>query len=154
MALWGGEEQGLLGARAYAEAHLAGDANAAARDAFSVYLNDDPGTGATFGFYMEENAAAQAVFDAWLAPLVEIGAKRNVFAGIGSTDHLAFTRIGVPGFTAIKDYTFYDQVSRHGNMDFAERVSAEDLQQSAIVLAVMAWHAAQRDELVPRASGQ
>ena len=61
--------------------------------------------------------------------------------------------MGVPAFNSLKDYTFYDQVSRHGNMDFAERIVAEDLQQSAMVLAVAAWHAAQREGLVPRAPG-
>jgi hypothetical protein len=154
VALWGGEEQGLLGARAYAARHLAGDANAAAREKFSVYLNDDPGSGATFGFHMENNAAAKAIFDAWLEPLKDLGAKRNVIAGIGSTDHRAFTALGIPGFTAIKDYTNYDVYSRHGNADFFERVSEADLKQSSVVLAVFAWHAAMRAARLPRVGAQ
>ena len=150
VALWGGEEEGLLGSRAWVERHLAGNANAAARDRFQVYLNDDPGGGPIYGFYAEDNAAAKSLFDAWLAPLRDLGAKRNVIEGIGSTDHVSFTRIGVPAFTAIKDYTDYDTRTHHTNADFYERVAEPDLKQSAIVMAAFAWQAAMRDARFPR----
>lgn len=154
LAIWSGEEEGLLGSAAYATAHYAGDANAAARDAVSVYLNDDPGTGPTYGFYMENNAAAKAIFDAWLGALTNIGMKKNVIGGIGSTDHLSFTRLGIPGFTAIKDYTDYDTRLHHTNVDTYERVDEASLRQSAIVMAVFAYHAAMRNEKIPRATAR
>jgi hypothetical protein len=150
VALWGGEEQGLLGARAYVRQHLAGDANAAAREKFYVYFNDDPGTGPVYGFYLEENAAVKPIFDAWLEPLRDLGIKRNVIDRIGSTDHLAFTQAGLPGFNTLKDYADYDVRTHHTNTDFYERVSEPDLQQSAIVLAVFAYHAAVREGRLPR----
>ena len=149
-ALWGGEEEGLLGARAYAQAHYAGDANAAARDKLSVYLNSDPGSGPIFGWYMEENAAAKTVFDAWLEPFKDLGARRNVMARIGSTDHLAFTPLGVPAFNSLQDYVDYDTREHHTNMDFADRVLTQDLKQNAIVLASFAWLTATRDQKIPR----
>jgi Zn-dependent M28 family amino/carboxypeptidase len=149
-ALWGGEEQGLLGSRAWADQHLAGDANAAARDKFYLYLNDDPGTGAVYGWYLEENAAIAPVFDAWLAPLRDLGAKKNVMDKIGNTDHLSFTRLGLPAFNTIKDYVEYDVRTHHTNTDFYERISEQDLKQSAIVLAVFAWQAATRAGPLPR----
>ncbi len=150
IALWGGEEQGLLGSRAWAEQNLAGEANAAARDRFSVYFNDDPGTGPIYGFYAEESVEAMAIFDAWLAPLADLGVRKNVIDRIGSTDHLSFTRNGVPGFTAIKDYVEYDVRTHHTNVDFYERVRGQDLQQSAIVLATFLYHAAMREGRFPR----
>lgn len=152
MALWGGEEEGLLGSRAYAQAHYAGDANAAARDKLAVYLNSDPGSGPIFGWYMEENAAAKTIFDAWLEPFRDLDARRNVVGKIGSTDHLAFTALGVPAFNSLQDYVEYDQREHHTNMDFADRVSTSDLQQNAIVLASFAWLAATRDQKIPRAA--
>ena len=85
MALWGGEEEGLLGSRAYALRHYAGDANADERDRLSVYLNQDPGTGPIYGWYLEGNDAVRPIFDAWLAPFADLGARRNVLARIGST---------------------------------------------------------------------
>ena len=73
MALWGGEEEGLLGSRAYAARHYAGDANAAAREKLAVYLNNDPGTGPIYGWYLEENPLVEPIFDAWLDPLKDLG---------------------------------------------------------------------------------
>lgn len=154
LALWGGEEQGLLGSRAYVAEHLSGDANAAARDRIAVYLNDDPGLGATYGIYTEENAAAKAIFDTWLAALGDAGVKRNPVDKIGNTDHLAFTAVGIPAFTTLKDYRDYDVRTHHTNTDFYERVSEKDLKQSALVMAVFAWHAAMRDGKIPRAVTQ
>ena len=152
LALWGGEEQGLLGSRAYVEKHLRNDA--AARDRIAVYLNDDPGKGPTYGFYTEENAGAKAIFDAWLGTLGELGVKRNPVDKIGNTDHLAFTAVGIPGFTTLKDYRDYDVRTHHTNADFYERVSEADLKQSAVVFAVFAWQAAIRDAKIPRVTAQ
>ena len=88
VALWGGEEQGLLGARAYVNAHYTGDPNKQARERVAVYLNLDPGMGPIYGWYSEGNAAAKAIFDAWGAPLKDLGVLKNIEAGIGSTDHV------------------------------------------------------------------
>ena len=150
MALWGGEEQGLLGSRAYAARHYAGDSNATAREKLSVYLNNDPGTGPIYGWYMEEDALIKPIFDAWLEPLKDLGMRKNVTAKIGNTDHLAFTALGLPAFNTLQDYTDYDTRDHHTNMDFAERVRVDDLKQNAIVLATFAYHAASRREKLPR----
>lgn len=149
-AIWGGEEEGLLGSRAYANRHYAGDANAPARAKFSVYLNNDPGTGPIYGWYAEGSDAAKSVLDDWLAPLRDFGVRRNVIQKIGSTDHLAFTALGLPGFNTIQDYGDYDTRMHHTNMDFPERVKAADLKQAAVVLASFAYQAAMRTEPFPR----
>jgi carboxypeptidase Q len=151
VALWGGEEQGLLGARAHAARHYAGDANAEARSRLSVYFNSDPGGGPIYGWYLEENSAVKPIFDAWLAPLKDLGARRNVMQKIGSTDHLAFTALGLPAFNSLQDYVDYDARIHHTNMDFVEAVKPDDLKQAAIVLALFAYQAAMRDERIPRA---
>lgn len=148
VALWSGEEQGLLGARAYIMQHLTDQAT---RDKVAVYLNDDPGSGKTLGFYMQNNQGAKAIFDAWLEPLKDLGVTRNINEGIGSTDHVPFNEVGIPGFNAIKDFDAYDVRTRHTNADFSDRVTEDELKQSAVVLAVFAWQAAQRDEKIPRA---
>jgi len=147
VALWSGEEQGLLGARAHVAQHYA---TPAARDRLAVYLNDDPGSGKTLGFYMEGNAQAKTIFDRWLAPLQDLGATRNIIEGIGSTDHVPFNEAGLPGFNVIKDFTAYDERTRHTNADYPERMSEDALKQSAIVMATFAWHAAMMDGQIPR----
>jgi len=148
-ALWGGEEQGLLGSRYHVSEHF-GDDDVESRAKLSVYFNHDPGTGAIYGWYMEGNAAAKTIFDAWLEPLKEVGARRNVIDRIGSTDHVSFIRAGLPGFNTLQDYVDYDVRTHHTNTDFYERLSEEDLQEAAVVLATFLYHAAMRDEKIPR----
>jgi hypothetical protein len=149
MALWGGEEEGLLGSREWVNRHLAGDENAQARERFYVYFNNDPGYGKILGWYMEENEAMKPVFDEWLEPLKEVGAMRNVMDRIGSTDHVPFNGVGVPAFNAIQDYRDYDVRTHHTNQDFHERVAYDDLKQAAIVLAAFAYQAAMHDGEIP-----
>jgi len=146
-ALWSGEEQGLLGARAYLMQHFASQAD---RDRLAVYLNDDPGSGRTLGFYMEGNRAAKAIFDRWLEPLKDLGATRNIIEAINATDHVPFNEVGLPGFNVIKDFDAYDVRTRHTNADYPERVSEDELEQSAIVMATFAWQAAMADDKIPR----
>jgi Zn-dependent M28 family amino/carboxypeptidase len=154
MALWGGEEEGLLGSREYVRRHLAGDANAAARERFSVYFNIDPGTGPIYGWFLQGQEEVRPVMDAWLDPFKDLGARRNVSQNIGNTDHLSFTAIGLPGFNPVQDYGDYDVRTHHTNVDTYERVREADLKQAAIVLASFAYHAAMRNEKFPRPPAQ
>ena len=147
VAIWSGEEVGFVGGRAYVQQHLT---EAAARDKIAVYLNNDPGSGATYGWYMANNAAARAIFDSWLEPLKDLGLKRNVMDSNFTSEDGVFDGVGIPAFTTIMDYTNYDARTRHTNVDFYEAVSQKDLQQSAIVMAVFAYQAAMRDQVMPR----
>ncbi len=149
-ALWSGEEQGLLGARAYIEEHLQTDEE---KSKLQVYLNDDPGSGRSLGFYMESNAAAKEIFDAWLEPLSDLGVTMNVIMPIGSTDHVPFDREGMPAFNVIKDFDSYDERTRHTNADYPDRMTEEELIQQSIFLAHFAWQAAQMDGRIPTAPG-
>ncbi len=149
-AIWGGEEEGLLGSKAYAQQHYAGEANAKAREKLSIYLNNDPGTGPIYGWYAEGNTAAKAVLDEWLAPFKDLGARRNIIEKIGNTDHLSFTALGLPAFNTIQDYAEYDTRVHHTNMDFYERVDQNGLKQASVVLASFAYSAAMRVGTFPR----
>jgi carboxypeptidase Q len=153
VAIWSGEEQGLLGSKAYVTEHLAGDANKNARDHLFAYFNIDPATGPIYGWYCENSPPAKALFDDWLAPLVavgDLGVRRNVIEGIGNTDHLSFRAAGIPGFNPIQEYKDYDVRMHHTNVDLYERVREADLKQNAIVMAWFAWQAANTTERIPR----
>jgi hypothetical protein len=150
VALWGGEEQGLLGSRAWVEQHLMGDANREAREKFDVYFNIDNGYGPIYGFYLQEKEAVRPIFDAWLEPLKAVGARRNVIESVGSTDHLSFIAAGVPGFNPIQDYGNYDVRTHHTNMDTLERLDENDLKQSSVAMAWFASQAANSDQKIPR----
>jgi hypothetical protein len=152
VALWGGEEEGLFGSRAWVAKHLTGDANKAARDKLSVYLNLDPGYGPVYGFFMEGNDQAKAIFDAWLEPFKDLGARKNVALGIGNTDHLSFIAGGVPGFNPVQEYSNYDVRIHHTNMDTMERMKPDDVKEAAVVFAAFAYNAAMRDGMIPRSA--
>ena len=150
VALWGGEEQGLLGSKAWVAEHLAGEKNAAARDKFDVYFNIDNGTGPIYGWYLENNAEVRPIFDSWLEPLKSLGVRRNVIEPVGSTDHLSFIDAGVGGFNPIQDYVNYDIRTHHTNMDTVDRLDLKDIRQAAIVMATFAYNAANLDRKLPR----
>jgi hypothetical protein len=96
--------------------------------------------------------AGRTVFDRWLAPLGDIGVRRNIAQGIGNTDHLRFRAVGVPGFNPVQDYVDYDVRTHHTNMDTPERVRVDDLKQNAIVLAWFIYQAASMDQPPARVS--
>jgi hypothetical protein len=104
-----------------------------------------------YGFYTEGNAAAKQLFDQWLEPFKSLGARKNVIAGIGSTDHLSFIAEGVPGFNPIQEFTNYDVRIHHTNMDTIDRMNPDDVKEAAVIFATFAYNAAMRDEMIPRA---
>ena len=150
LALWAGEEQGLLGSKAYVDQHYAGDKNKAARDKLSVYFNFDNGYPPVTGFYMEGNDPARKIMEEWLKPVASLGAIMPSPGGIGATDHLSFLAVGLPGFQAVQNYVNYDVRTHHTNVDFAERIDPADLKQASIVIATVIYQAAMRDGTFPR----
>ncbi len=172
VALWGGEEQGLLGSRDYVSRHFASRAdNPEARDrelpaymrrpsgpitfkpehkGLSAYFNLDNGTGKIRGIYTQSNAATQPIFEAWIAPFRDLGVttvtNRNTFG----TDHQSFDAVGLPGFQFIQDEMDYETRTHHSDMDVFERLSRPDLMQASVVMAAFVYQAANRDELLPR----
>jgi hypothetical protein len=149
-ALWAGEEQGLLGSKAYVDEHLTGDKNKAARDKFSVYFNLDNGYPPISGFYMEGIDPARKIMEEWLKPLANLGVIIPSPGHIGATDHLSFLAVGLPGFQAVQEYVNYDVRTHHTNMDTAERIEPAALKQAAVVMASVLYHAAMRDGKFPR----
>lgn len=149
-ALWAGEEQGLLGSRAWVQQHLAGDKNKAARDKFSVYFNLDNGYPPISGFYMENNEPARAIMTEWLKPFAALGAIMPAPGHIGATDHLSFLDVGVPGFQAVQEYINYDVRTHHTNADFAERIEPNALKQAATVMAGILYQASMREGTFPK----
>ena len=151
IALWTGEEQGLIGSRAFVRKHFgARDSLTAEAAKFSVYFNLDNGTGAIRGVFEQGNAAAGPIFQAWMKPFEDKGVKTVTLANTGGTDHLSFDAVGLPGFQFIQDDIEYGTRTHHSNMDTYERVQAADMQLNAAVIASFVYHAANRPALFPR----
>lgn len=153
MALWTGEEQGLLGSRAYVKAHFADPTDMKVKPEhgkLSVYLNMDNGGGTFRGVYLQGNEAAAPVFESWMKPFHNIGMQTLTIRDTGGTDHQAFDAVGLPGFQFIQDPLEYSARTHHTNLDLYERAVPQDLMQNAIVVATFAYQAANRDALFPR----
>jgi hypothetical protein len=153
IALWTGEEQGLLGSRAYVTEHFADRQTLVTRPAhgkFSAYFNVDNGTGGIRGVYLQGNEAIAPVFRAWMEPLASMGMTTLAIRNTGGTDHQSFDAVGLPGFQFIQDPVEYDSRTHHSNMDVYDRLQAEDMMRNAVIVAAFVYQAANRDELLPR----
>ncbi len=147
IALWGGEEQGLIGSRNYVANHFT---DSIARSKVSAYYNLDNGTGKIRGIYLQSNPNVKDLFSSWLEPFNEMGAKTVTISNTGGTDHQSFDRMGIPGFQFIQDPIEYDTRTHHTNMDTYDHLIADDLKQAAVIIASFVYHTAQRDEKIPR----
>lgn len=172
VALWTGEEQGLLGSQGYAKEHLGviprstdpdqlklGDWMRKVtgpiqvkpeQEKISAYFNVDNGSGRIRGIYLQQNAAVGPIFKQWMEPLKDVGVTTIALRNTGGTDHLSFDAVGVPGFQFIQDPLDYASRTHHSNMDTYERLQADDLAQAAFVEAIFVYDAAMRDQMLPR----
>lgn len=153
IGLWSAEEQGLLGSRAYVAKTFGGNAanpKTAAHEKFSSYFNIDNGTGKVRGIYLQGNEACKEIFAAWLDPFKDLGATTVTINNTGGTDHQSFDGVGLPGFQFIQDEIEYDTRTHHSNMDVYDHLIENDLKQIAAVVCSFAYHAAQRDQKIPR----
>ncbi|HXI39480.1 MAG TPA: M20/M25/M40 family metallo-hydrolase [Bryobacteraceae bacterium] len=153
LGLWSGEEEGLYGSRAYVKDNFADPATMQLKPAhakLSGYFNHDNGTGKIRGVYLQENDAMRPVFEAWLAPLRDLGATTISIRNTGGTDHQSFDQVGLPGFQFIQDEVEYGRITHHSNMDVYDHAVPADLMQAAAVIASVVYNAANRAEMLPR----
>lgn len=151
IALWTGEEQGLLGSRAWVRrTYGTADSLEPAAAGFSGYFNVDNGTGAIRGVYLQGNARIAPVFEAWIKPFADQGVTTLTLQNTGGTDHLAFDAAGLPGFQFIQDPVEYSTRTHHSNMDTWDRLQPDDMKLNAAVVAAFVYLAANRPELLPR----
>jgi len=153
LALWTGEEEGILGSRAYVTQHFADRADMKLKPdhaKVSGYFNVDNGTGAIRGVYLQGNEAVVPIFQAWMQPFRNLGMTTLAIRNTGGTDHLSFDAVGLPGFQFIQDPVEYGSRTHHSNMDVYERIQAPDMMKNAIVVASFVYLTASRNEKLPR----
>ena len=172
LALWGGEEQGIFGSAGYVSTHFGVRTYSTKPEEMLVpeflrqqtgpvtikpdharldaYFNTDNGGGKFLGIFAEGNSAVASVFQQWAAPISDLGFTTVTLRNTGSTDHVSFDQVGLPGFQFIQDPRDYETRSAHTNMDTYERLSESDLKQTAVVMAIFVYNTAQREAMLPR----
>jgi carboxypeptidase Q len=153
LALWGGEEEGLLGSKAYVKEHF-GDPETmkltAEHARLDAYFNLDNGSGRIRGIYLQGNDMCRPMFEQWFSAFKDMDATAITIRDTGGTDHLSFDAVGLPGFQFVQDELEYSTVTHHSNMDVYDHVSEGDLKQAATIVAAFIYLTANRPEMLPR----
>ena len=156
VALWSGEEQGLLGSQAYVKQHFGSfEDPKPAYERFGGYFNIDSGTGRVRGAGVFGPPEAAAILREILAPLKSegiVGAVATRSRRLGGSDHTSFNQAGLPGIGMGQDPIEYGSHTWHTNLDTYERILEDDVKKDAIVIAWTAYQLAMRDDLLPRFS--
>ncbi len=154
VALWSGEEQGLLGSKAYVAAHFGTfESPKPEFQKFAGYVNIDSGTGRVRGLTVFGPPEAAAVIREAVAPLTDLGvagATTTSSRRTGGTDSTSFNAAGLPGIGTTLDPIEYQSATWHTNLDTYERIVEEDVKKSAVVVATTVYALAMRDEALPR----
>jgi Zn-dependent M28 family amino/carboxypeptidase len=153
LGLWTGEEEGLLGSRAYVREHFADPQNMQLKPEHAKlagYFNVDNGTGAIRGVYLQGNEAVAPIFQNWMEPFRNVGMETLAIRNTGGTDHQSYDAVGLPGFQFIQDQIEYDTRTHHSNMDVYERLQPDDMMRNAVIVASFVYNTANREEKLPR----
>jgi carboxypeptidase Q len=154
VALWSGEEQGLLGSKAYVEQHFGTFENPKPEYSKLVaYMNIDSGTGRARGASVFGPPTAAAVLRELVKPFEDFGvfgASATTSRATGGTDSTSFNAAGLAGIGWSQDPIEYNSATWHTNLDTYERIIEEDAQQSAMTIASVLYHLAMRDDALPR----
>jgi carboxypeptidase Q len=154
VALWSGEEEGLLGSLAYVKEHF-GTAENPKPEWFKLdcYFNVDTGTGRIRGASIFGPPEAAAALRPVFMQFEDFGVGGiNVTSSrvTGGTDSTSFNNAGLPGVGAQQDPIEYGSLTHHTNLDTYERIIPDDVKKDAAIIAAAVWHAANRDQMIPR----
>ena len=159
VALWGGEEEGEYGSKAYVQQHFAPRdtmKKTPEYDKFDVYFNDDGGSGRFRGVSAGGSPKTGAIFRSWIEPIKDqhivavSGTEYRPTLQPGGTDSTTFSWIGLNGIGFQQDPLEYGTLTHHSNMDLYDRVQKDDVMQAAMIEAWFAYNAATRAEMLPR----
>ena len=154
VGLWGAEESGFEGSLGYARKHygtvIGSNDFTDAQAKVSLYINLDNGGGKIRGVQLQGNEKARGFFTDNLAPFAYLDANYVSVLNDEGLDHVVFDDLNIPAFTLLQDMLDYYPRTQHTTMDVYELVNEEAIKQNAVIMASLIYHAATRDELLPR----
>jgi hypothetical protein len=156
VALWSGEEQGLLGSQAYVKEHFGSfEDPKPGYEKFGGYFNIDSGTGRVRGASVFGPPESANILREILEPFASdgvVGAVTSRSRRLGGSDNTSFSQAGLPGIGMGQDPIEYNSHTWHTNLDTYERILEDDVKKDAMVVAWAVYQLAMRDEMLPRFS--
>lgn len=156
VALWSGEEEGLLGSQAYVKEHFGSfEDQKPGFEKFGGYFNIDSGTGRVRGASVFGPPETANILRDILAPFKDdgvVGATATRSRRLGGSDNTSFGQAGLPGIGMGQDPIEYQTNTWHTNLDTYERILEDDVKKDAMVVAWAVYQLAMRDDLLPRFS--
>ena len=154
VALWSGEEEGLLGSIAYVKQHFGSfEDQKPGYEKFGGYFNIDSGTGRVRGAGVFGPPEAANILREILQPFKDdgvVGAVTTRSRRLGGSDNTSFNEAGLPGIGMGQDPIEYGTHTWHTNLDTYERILEDDVKKDAMVVAWAVYQLAMRDDLLPR----
>ena len=154
VALWSGEEEGLLGSIAYVKEHFGSfESPKPGYEKFGGYFNIDSGTGRVRGAGVFGPPEAASTLRQILAPFKDdglVGAVASRSRRLGGSDNTSFSQAGLPGIGMGQDPIEYNSNTWHTNLDTYERILEDDVKKDAMVVAWSVFELAMSDNLLPR----
>ena len=140
-ALFTGEEQGMLGSKAYVTGH------AAELDKHVAAVVYDIGSGKLLGMYLNGREDLRAPVDGALSRVASLGPFVSSMEGLDGTDNFDFLLAGVPNIVGMQDPAPY-LPDYHAESDTFDKVNARETKAAEAALAALVWDLANRDERV------
>lgn len=154
IALWSGEEQGLLGSLAYVQQHFGSFETPKPEFAkLDAYFNIDSGTGKPRGASIFGPVGAADMVRAAFTPFADwgfMGAVKTDSRRVAGTDSTSFNNAGLPGIGLAQDPFDYGSFTHHTNLDTYERIYEEDVREGAVEIAAAVYALAMADQMLPR----
>jgi Iap family predicted aminopeptidase len=130
--LFTGEEQGMIGSRAYARAH------SKELSKMALMMTADIGSGKATGFFLNGREELRAAVESALAPFVPVKDQQNVPDGVDGTDNFDFILYGVPNLVANQEGAPY-LPDYHAESDTFDKVDQAAAKENEAVYAAVLW---------------
>ncbi len=145
IGLWGSEEQGLNGSRAFVEDHPE------VVEGMQALFNQDNGTGRVVNLSGQGFLNSYAYLGKWMETVPESITKHieTTFPGNpggGGSDYASFVAAGVPAFSLSSLSWSYGNYTWHTNLDTYDKIVFDDVRNNVILTAILTYMASEDPE--------
>jgi len=148
VGLWGGEERGLIGSRAFSEDHPE------VVEGLQAVFNQDNGTGRVVRISMQGLTGAAGLFGKWISQVpTEITRHIDLnlpgTPGGGGSDYASFVCHGAPAFS-LSSLSWDYRYTWHTQRDTFDKIVFDEVKNNVVLTAMLTYLASEDPERMPR----